>query len=399
MRSEPRRAETALEDLADLFRVLMRDNRAARAARRRSRAVPAVPGARATAAGRSAAGRLERRRACRGDALVPPLVLQPLLENAVYHGIEPLTEQGLLSIKSSCRAARVHAILRNPYVATGARHQRRQQHGARQHPRAPRAAFRRRGEACEHAGRGRRVHIASACRIRYAHEHSKPHEAPLRVLIVDDEAPARARLRELLDDCARRARRRGRRRSRDGARRSTLLPAAAPTIVLIDIHMPRHGRHRARAAPRRLLGSRRPWSSPPRIDQHAVQAFEVNAVDYLVKPVARRAPARRAAEGAAAGAPGTRALARAAPRAAALPVACAERGTRSCWCRSSDVLYLQGRAEVRHRAHRASASTCIEESLTQLEEEFGDALRARASQLPGRARDDPRLRAHRRTKT
>jgi hypothetical protein len=58
-----------------------------------------------------------------GDALVPPLVLQPLLENAVYHGIEPLTERGLLSINIFLSRDEVHAILKNPYVATGARHQ------------------------------------------------------------------------------------------------------------------------------------------------------------------------------------------------------------------------------------------------------------------------------------
>jgi two-component system sensor histidine kinase AlgZ len=50
-------------------------------------------------------------------------VLQPLLENAVYHGIEPLTEQGLLSINIFLSRDEVHAILKNPYVATGARHQ------------------------------------------------------------------------------------------------------------------------------------------------------------------------------------------------------------------------------------------------------------------------------------
>jgi two-component system sensor histidine kinase AlgZ len=57
------------------------------------------------------------------DALVPPLVLQPLVENAVYHGIEPLTERGLLSINIFLSRDEVHAILKNPYVATGARHQ------------------------------------------------------------------------------------------------------------------------------------------------------------------------------------------------------------------------------------------------------------------------------------
>jgi two-component system sensor histidine kinase AlgZ len=56
-----------------------------------------------------------------GDALVPPLVLQPLLENAVYHGIEPLTEQGVLSINIFLSRDEVHAILKNPYVANASR--------------------------------------------------------------------------------------------------------------------------------------------------------------------------------------------------------------------------------------------------------------------------------------
>ena len=57
-----------------------------------------------------------------GDALVPPLVLQPLLENAVYHGIEPSSTPGVVSINIFCKGGDVHAILRNPYKADGGRH-------------------------------------------------------------------------------------------------------------------------------------------------------------------------------------------------------------------------------------------------------------------------------------
>jgi two-component system sensor histidine kinase AlgZ len=57
-----------------------------------------------------------------GDALVPPLVLQPLLENAVYHGIEPSSEPGVISINIFFKSGDVHAILRNPYQANGGRH-------------------------------------------------------------------------------------------------------------------------------------------------------------------------------------------------------------------------------------------------------------------------------------
>ena len=57
-----------------------------------------------------------------GDALVPPLVLQPLLENAVYHGIEPLSEPGVVSVNIFYKGGDVHAILRNPYRMDGGSH-------------------------------------------------------------------------------------------------------------------------------------------------------------------------------------------------------------------------------------------------------------------------------------
>jgi len=56
------------------------------------------------------------------DALVPPLVLQPLLENAVYHGIEPSSAPGVIAINIFLRRGEVHAILRNPYQMTGSHH-------------------------------------------------------------------------------------------------------------------------------------------------------------------------------------------------------------------------------------------------------------------------------------
>jgi two-component system sensor histidine kinase AlgZ len=56
------------------------------------------------------------------DALVPPLVLQPLLENAVYHGIEPRVEPGEISIDIYSARNQVHAVLRNPYEHEGDHH-------------------------------------------------------------------------------------------------------------------------------------------------------------------------------------------------------------------------------------------------------------------------------------
>ena len=121
VRSDPKRAETALLDMADLFRVLMRDNR------------ELVPIADEIELCRQYLDLEKLRLTDRlqvewhlnnmpGDALVPPLVLQPLLENAVYHGIEPLSTPGVVSINIFCKGGDVHAILRNPYRSEGGSH-------------------------------------------------------------------------------------------------------------------------------------------------------------------------------------------------------------------------------------------------------------------------------------
>jgi len=121
MRSHPQRAETALEDMADLFRVLMADNR------------ELVPLAQELALSRQYLAleklRLEERLTISWqidnmppDALIPPLVLQPLLENAVYHGIEPLTDGGEIAIKLYTERKQVHIVLSNPYSRQHSHH-------------------------------------------------------------------------------------------------------------------------------------------------------------------------------------------------------------------------------------------------------------------------------------
>jgi two-component system sensor histidine kinase AlgZ len=118
IRSDPRRAEAALEELADLFRTLMRDNR------------ELVPLSDEIALARQYLD-LERLRlgerlqvrwevdSCPGDALVPPLMLQPLIENAVYHGIEPLGGVGEIGIRLARRQDRVDIELTNPRPVEG----------------------------------------------------------------------------------------------------------------------------------------------------------------------------------------------------------------------------------------------------------------------------------------
>ena len=160
IRRDPRRAERALEDLADLFRTLMSDSRGSSCASpTRSRSLERYAGLEQLRLG-------ERLRitweldAAPSDALLPPLVLQPLLENAVYHGVEPGTAAGEVVVRIERRGDRVLACIENPYVA-GSATARGQPHGARQHPRAA-GAFLRRGGAHSHE-RGR---IALPCRNR-----------------------------------------------------------------------------------------------------------------------------------------------------------------------------------------------------------------------------------------
>jgi two-component system sensor histidine kinase AlgZ len=53
------------------------------------------------------------------DALIPPLTLQPLLENAIYHGIESLTDGGVIEVIGSIDKKRIQICLKNPLPASG----------------------------------------------------------------------------------------------------------------------------------------------------------------------------------------------------------------------------------------------------------------------------------------
>src|SRR5262249_34064602 len=47
------------------------------------------------------------------DALVPGLLLQPLLENAIYHGIEPLPGGGVVSVSGELASGLITIVVRN----------------------------------------------------------------------------------------------------------------------------------------------------------------------------------------------------------------------------------------------------------------------------------------------
>ena len=121
IRQAPKRAEVALEDMADLFRVLMADNRDLSPLEQKVELTRQYLSLEQLRLG--ARLRIEWHiENMPGEALIPPLVLQPLVENAVYHGIEPSSEQGLVSVNAYKIRDEVHLVLRNPYRRDGTHH-------------------------------------------------------------------------------------------------------------------------------------------------------------------------------------------------------------------------------------------------------------------------------------
>jgi two-component system, LytTR family, sensor histidine kinase AlgZ len=121
IRQDPKRAETALEDMADLFRVVMADNRDLSTLVREVELTRQYLDLEQLRLGERLSVQWHTEN-MPGEALIPPLVLQPLVENAVYHGIEPCSERGEISINVYKVRDEVHLVLRNPYRQDGNHH-------------------------------------------------------------------------------------------------------------------------------------------------------------------------------------------------------------------------------------------------------------------------------------
>ena len=121
----------------------------------------------------------------------------------------------------------------------------------------------------------------------------------LRIFIADDETPARERLKELLADLAADLPTEVVGEAANGLEAVERLPASRAQVLLLDIEMPGM---RGLEVARHLSG----LEGGPAVvfvtahDRHAVEAFELNALDYLLKPLraARLAAAlKKAASG------------------------------------------------------------------------------------------------------
>ncbi|HQW19231.1 MAG TPA: response regulator transcription factor [Rhodocyclaceae bacterium] len=192
---------------------------------------------------------------------------------------------------------------------------------------------------------------------------------PLRLLIVDDEAPARARLRDLLGDINGELPNIVVGEATDGVEALEFLsrtPATAVDIALVDIRMPRlDGIGLAQQ-----LAVRR--EAPAVIfttayDEYAVRAFDLNAIDYLLKPV--RASRLLTALNRLPRGTDAAALRHLAPEGRT-HLHSNERG-RIHLVPLTDILFL--RAELKYvTAQTREREYLIEESLSHLEEEFGE---------------------------
>lgn len=112
-RSKPELAETVVEDLADLFRNNLNSGDNARRldaeidlAKRYLNIEQLRLGSRL-----ETSWQIDE---LPSDAAVPALLLQPLVENAVYHGIEPRTQGGCISISGTFENNQIRLIIRNP---------------------------------------------------------------------------------------------------------------------------------------------------------------------------------------------------------------------------------------------------------------------------------------------
>jgi len=112
-RSDPARAESAVQDLADLFRANLSEKRNTitlaeelEVARIYQRIEQIRLGERLKVVWNI--GQLPM------QALVPGLLLQPLLENAIYHGVEPRPDGGTVTVTGELASGLVTVVVRNP---------------------------------------------------------------------------------------------------------------------------------------------------------------------------------------------------------------------------------------------------------------------------------------------
>ncbi len=120
IRTEPRRAETALEDLADLFRVLMRDTRDMTTLQEEIRLCEQYLAIEKIRLGERLQVSWHTENLTEQDmqdAKIAALLLQPLLENAVHYGVEPSIKPAMIMVAIRRHLDKIEITVSNPFHA------------------------------------------------------------------------------------------------------------------------------------------------------------------------------------------------------------------------------------------------------------------------------------------
>jgi two-component system LytT family response regulator len=198
---------------------------------------------------------------------VPPLIIQPLVENAVRHGVATLLDGGEVRISASGVGGSVLLVVTNPYDAEVRR--RGTGFGMEIVRRRLAASF----------DRAALTSAATASTVRLRSHEPQDLQDPLNEcsrVIVDDEEPARLALAQalstltdvsLVGEC------------QNGFDAVRVVTELRPDAVLLDADAEADGFDVLE-----LIGVT-PVIFVTAYDEFAIKAFEVHAVDYLLKPV------------------------------------------------------------------------------------------------------------------
>ena len=219
-----------------------------------------------------------------GASLIPQLILQPLVENAIVHGVAPAPDGGWISIEAYCRDDRLVVEIRNSVASPLAS---RDANGARQPQSATHAFVCARRRICvhfaigDHRLRGRTAGGSRFCTTPTEGASGASRIPMMRALVVDDEPLARTALANLLSS---RADIDEFEEAENAGRALAHLNNRPFDVLLVDIQMPEmdglqlveHLGKRGGTMPAIIFITAH--------QEHAVEAFEKRAVDYVLKP-------------------------------------------------------------------------------------------------------------------
>jgi two-component system response regulator AlgR len=191
---------------------------------------------------------------------------------------------------------------------------------------------------------------------------------PLKILVVDDELPARRRLRELVADLSGRLSLEVVGEAANGRQALELAAMQSPDVVLLDIRMPEiDGLEVARHLQKLPRSPAIVFTTA--FDAYAIKAFEVHAVDYLLKPIRAVRLEEALTRARVAKPPPDEALRTLRPEARTN--LCAQERGRIHLIPIAEIVYLK--AELKYVTARTSAREyLLEESLTRLEQELAE---------------------------